>query len=239
MTETVGGQIPVVPQDAASVVLYKEGGNGLSILMGRRPPKSRFIPDAFVFPGGKVDPEDWQVEPTQPLEPQVEAALRATTKCTKAKARALANAAIRETFEETGLMLAERSRRTPSAVPGSWQTFEDQGLAPNHQVFRCIARAITPPNSPIRFHARFLTASAEATTGTLRATTELLDLAWYPLVEALKLPIIDVTEAVLEEVATLANQSKLGTATAQGPTLFMSYRDNRLLKRRREASRSL
>lgn len=238
MTKIADDQIPVIPQDAASVVLYKENGDGLSILMGRRPPKSRFIPDAFVFPGGKVDPEDWQIEPAQPLEPDVEAALRATTKCTRAKARALANAAIRETFEETGLMLASAAAGK-SEIKGSWEAFATQDLAPNHQAFRCIARAITPPNSRIRFHARFLTASATETSGTLQATPELLDLAWYPLVEALKLPIIDVTEAVLEEVAVLADRGRLGTASSQGPTLFMSYRDNKLLKRHRDASRSL
>ena len=57
------------PRDAASLLLLKKGSVGLSVLMGRRPPASAFIPDAFVFPGGKVDPDDRRAPCPLPLAP--------------------------------------------------------------------------------------------------------------------------------------------------------------------------
>ena len=68
--------LPVRPRDAASLLLLKPEGTGAAILMGRRPPSSSFIPDAFVFPGGKVDPQDRKVECPFPLEAETERGLR-------------------------------------------------------------------------------------------------------------------------------------------------------------------
>jgi 8-oxo-dGTP pyrophosphatase MutT (NUDIX family) len=190
------------PRDAASLLLLKPGTTGTAILMGRRPPASSFIPDAFVFPGGKVDPQDRQLACPFPLEAETLRGLRSGASVTAGTARALANAAIRETYEETGLLLARPADfRAPG--PGTWREFERKALGPDHTALRMIGRAITPSASPVRYHARFFVASAADVRGSLAPTEELLDLAWYPVSEALGLPIIDVTRLLLEEIARL------------------------------------
>jgi 8-oxo-dGTP pyrophosphatase MutT (NUDIX family) len=145
------------------------------------------MPDVYVFPGGRVDRSDAIAPATSELRPQVAAKLEQTTSRVKARARALGVAAIRETFEETGLVLGEHGR---------------QGLRPSLGHLDYVARAITPAGNPIRYHARFFLADAEALEGELRSNGELLDLAWLPIGKALELNIIDVTEFVLREAAS-------------------------------------
>jgi 8-oxo-dGTP pyrophosphatase MutT (NUDIX family) len=162
---------PVRPRHAASLILLRGQGPEAEVLMGRRPRKSRFAPDVFVFPGGGVEPGDR--ERPRPLSPLCARLAHAPGRL----AGALAAAAVRETVEETGLLLAD------------------------HAPLTLVARAITPTNSPVRFHARFFTADAADTEGKLADTDELSDLAWRPLAEARRtLPLFDITEAVLDAV---------------------------------------
>lgn len=159
---------PVRPRHAASLILLRGQGPEAEVLMGRRPRKSRFAPDVFVFPGGAVDPAD-RLNP-RPLSP-------VCARLTNAPGRlagALAAAAVRETLEETGLLLPEEAPLTLAA------------------------RAITPTNSPVRFHARFFRTDADHATGTLGDSDELSELAFRPLAEARKLPLFDITEAILD-----------------------------------------
>ncbi len=211
--EPIGG-VRVRPRDAASLVLVDERGAEPLILMGRRHARMKFIPDAFVFPGGKLDPEDLLVKPATPLG---DAAFGEKT-------QALAMAAIRETFEETGLLLAAPGDVGPDAG-ATWAEFRAQGIAPRLDALSGVARAITPAGSPIRFHARFFTASATELIGTLRGSGELEDLDWYPLSEALELPVIDVTEFVLHEIGRRA----AGNSRKRIP--LYCYRNNRPLVR--------
>ena len=77
-----------------------------------------------------------------------------------------------------------------------------QGSAgPDLSRLTLIARAITPTESPIRFHARFFHIDASGAQGQHAASSELADLDYRPLAEALKLPMFDITEAVLHHVA--------------------------------------
>ena len=202
------------PRDAASLVLVDERDGEPTILMGRRHARMSFVPDAFVFPGGKLDADDFVARPASDLPASVNFG---------PKARALAMAAVRETFEETGLVLA-----MPGDVGAqdaqSWAHFRERGIAPRLDALSALARAITPVGSPIRFHARFFTASASALEGTLAGSGELEDLDWYPLTEALKLPIIDVTEFVLHEVARRRNGGSHRVP-------LYSYRNGQPLKR--------
>lgn len=157
--------------------------------MGRRPVKSRFAPDVFVFPGGKLDRGDWRAASTRPLS--ADSVRRSAAP--PAMAEALAATALRETAEETGLILPR-----------------------DHGALTLIARAITPTNSPIRFHARFFLADWDEAHGAHADSHELTDLAFRPLDEVAKLPLMDVTEAVL---------AGLGE-TAPKPFLF-TYRHGR------------
>jgi len=165
------------------------------VLMGRRPRKSAFAPDVFVFPGGKLDAADRMVRPAVPLS---EACIRLTA-ASRRLAHALAAAALRETEEETGLILPLAS-----------------GAGADFSHLTLIARAITPTESPIRFHARFFQADAALTQGKMEATPELADLAYRPLAEALKLPMFDITEAVVRHVQT---------PTADEPAFLFTYRN--------------
>lgn len=217
---------PVKPRDAASLLLLEVGTRGFSVLMGRRPPASSFIPDAFVFPGGKMDPEDRHVPCPFPLEPDTAGAIQSGASVSDTRARALANAAIRETYEETGLLVA-RPADFRARAAGTWREFEDLGLGPDQGALRMIGRAITPSVSPVRYHARFFVARATSARGTLRASDELLDLGWYPIEEALRLPIIDVTRLMLEETRRWSRTAE--GARHEQPTrrLFVHYRSEK------------
>lgn len=193
--------------------------------MGRRPPKAVF-PEAYVFPGGRLDAADAAVAPATHLPPAVLEELRTHGACTAQLARALANAAIRETFEETGLLLAAPG--DPGVEHGLWASFRSQGIAPAHDRLRFLGRAITPTSAPVRFHARFFVADGEQVSGTIVGNGELSDIRWYALEEARRLPAIDVTQFVLAEIA--ANERG---QTRVAP--FFRYRRNRVLAKTADA----
>jgi 8-oxo-dGTP pyrophosphatase MutT (NUDIX family) len=86
---------PVRPRDAASLILLREGKSGLEVLIGRRGKGARFMPGRYVFPGGRVTPEDARAWAGERADPAPAGLL------------ALKRAALRETFEETGLVLGE------------------------------------------------------------------------------------------------------------------------------------
>jgi len=214
---------PVRPRNAASLVLVDRGGAEPKVLMGRRHSRMAFVPDAFVFPGGKLDPEDRRATPASPLKDEVLNALAACNH-SAAMAEALALAAIRETQEETGLFIAAPGE-IPEAAGTPWAPFRERRLAPHLGALSLLARAITPTESPIRFHVRFFVADATETEGTLASSGELEELDWYPLSDARKLPMIDVTEFMLAEIAAG------GPRKADRPPLY-SYRNGKPFVRR-------
>ncbi len=198
------------PRDAATLVLARGRGRDAEVLLGRREPRDRFMPDVYVFPGGRVDPSDATRPAASELRPAVAARLARTTS-NPGRARALAVAAVRETFEETGLVLGHRDR---------------SGVRPSLAELDFVARAITPAQNPIRYHARFFLAGGEALGGDLRSNGELLDLSWVPIPKALELNIIDVTEFVLQEVAL-----RLDGAAAPGVPLVCYRAGSRQIRR--------
>ncbi|MGB5092605.1 MAG: NUDIX hydrolase [Parvibaculum sp.] len=199
MTPPVRKAAPVKPRDAASLVLVDRRDGEPRVLMGKRHSRMAFAPDAFVFPGGKLDPDDFKVQPATGFSAQAHRLIE-NDKAARPMAQALAVAAIRETFEETGLLIAAPGDigTTPGAA---WAHFRHMNVAPRLDGLHLAARAITPTISPIRFHARFFVADAHSATGELRGSGELEELGWYTIEEALKLPVIDVTAFVLRGVA--------------------------------------
>ena len=195
---------PVRPRDAASLAILRGHGAATEVLLGRRASRHRFMPNVYVFPGGRLDRADVVARPASPLRPEVEARLCA--RWSADIARGLAVAAVRETFEETGLAFGR---------------VEQGRLAPELSALDYIARAITPPDSPIRYHARFFTARAEHAGGELRDSEELSDLRWLRPEEALRLPLVDVTEFVLQEIVR-----RVSGWTPPGAPLFC-YRGGR------------
>jgi 8-oxo-dGTP pyrophosphatase MutT (NUDIX family) len=118
--------------------------------------------------------------------------------------RALALAAIRETFEETGLLLGQASPPVPRAPAGMWRQFADHGVSPALSSLTLVARAITPPGRPKRFDTRFLTIDASAIAKRIEGITgpqsELIELAWVSLGEAKALDLPAITHVVLDEL---------------------------------------
>ena len=169
--------------------------------MGRRAARHRFVPHHYVFPGGRLDAADSISAVKSRLRPEV--AKRICAHCSPEMAHALAVAAARETYEETGLALG--------AADGFELDRLDYWL-----------RAITPSSSPIRFHARFFAAEAKHFSGTLQGNGELLDLDWRPVEECLRLPIVDVTEFLLRRLAA-------GQGFEDAP--LFSFRNGRVLVR--------
>jgi 8-oxo-dGTP pyrophosphatase MutT (NUDIX family) len=147
-----------------------------------------------------------------PLDPRAEAKLMQHVKRPNpAKARALVLTAIRETFEETGLLLGTK-RDTPPKVPdGEWSAFAEHKVHPDLSGIHFIARAVTPPGRSRRYDTRFFTADTSAIAhkveGVIGPEAELVELVWVPLNETKSLELMAITEIVLE---TLQEQIAAG-----------------------------
>ena len=195
------------PRDAATLILVRREGPVPEVLMGHRSARHVFMPNTFVFPGGRVDPEDARIPVAAPLRPSV--VHRLEKNATPTRTRALALAAVREAFEETGLLIGRPADGVdPARVPASWRPFFAQGVAPALDVLDYVFRAITPPGDVRRFHARFFIADARHIRGEVKGSGELLDLQWIPIDRAIEMPNTPgVTGRVLREVRRLLAQT--------------------------------
>ena len=194
------------PRDAATLILVRQKGKMPEVLLGCRAAKSAFMPNRYVFPGGRVDPADARIPIATPLDRFVDQRLQRAA--TPQRARALAVAAVRETFEETGLMLAERFKNGPPKEDFGehWKGFLDQGYGPALDRLDLIARAVTPPGRPRRFNARFFMARAEDASGEIRHSSEMGDIRWVRLDEARELPLPTITGLILGEIGRLVKE---------------------------------
>jgi 8-oxo-dGTP pyrophosphatase MutT (NUDIX family) len=194
----VGGVLR--PKDAATLVLVKRDGREPRVLMGQRHGNMAFMANKYVFPGGRIDPADMRIPVTSQLRPHV--AARAGHGSTPARARGLALAAIRETFEETGVLVGERSNIVPRTRAPAWKKYFAHKIVPRLDKLEIIARAVTPPNRTRRFDARFFMADASTIAHELEEAEneELLTPAWLTLTEARALDLPSITRTVLDEV---------------------------------------
>ena len=141
----------------------------------------------------------------RPLDPQVEARLmQQVARPSQTKAQAFGLSAIRETFEEAGLLIGLSRADSPPTPPGPWTEFVKNGLYPDLSALHFIARAITPPRYLRRFDARFFTADASAIThrvdGVVHGDAELVEINWLPISETRDLDLPDITRIVLQEI---------------------------------------
>ncbi len=181
-TPRAPGKRAVRPRHAASLIVWRMAGGEPEILMGMRHAKHRFMPSVLVFPGGRVDRADHGVKALSELRPQTEALLR--HRAPPSLARALGVAAVRELWEETGLLLGE-TRGT--------RLLADLGA------LDYLCRAVTPASRAMRFNARFLLAPAEAVRGEIGGSGELEGLGWYRLPAARGEQLADITRMILGE----------------------------------------
>ncbi|HKH95368.1 MAG TPA: NUDIX hydrolase [Beijerinckiaceae bacterium] len=198
----------VRPKNAATLIIIDRSGTKPKVLMGRRHTGHKFMPGKFVFPGGRIELGDRKMPVMGALNPRAEAALSArVTRPARHLGRALALASIRETFEETGLMLGTKDYGVPDDVPeGPWEAFREHGVFPDLEAVQFVARAITPPKRPKRFDTRFFAvdrrAIAHEVGGVIGPDAELIELAWVNLDEAKRLDLPTITTVILDELET-------------------------------------
>jgi 8-oxo-dGTP pyrophosphatase MutT (NUDIX family) len=208
------------PRDAATLLILDRSQAGSPrVLMGRRHMRHRFMPGMFVFPGGRVDPADSRVPVAGDYDPRVAEKLARDMKGPKtaARARAFTVAAIRETYEEAGVLVG-----APSPLSwigkGDMAAFSERGLLPDLAPVRLVARAITPPRRPRRFDTRFLAVFADAIADRLPEGTgpsgELEEVHWISLEDAKRLELPTITLTIIEELqARLAADPELSPET--------------------------
>ncbi|WEX11713.1 NUDIX domain-containing protein [Chelativorans sp. AA-79] len=222
----LGGK-PMRPRDAATLILIDRREGRYFVLMGRRHRRHVFMPGRFVFPGGRTDPADSRIAVASGLHPAEEAKLIARAgRGTAARARAIALSALRETYEEAGLLIGRTgsfSTRSPH-----WQGFVAAGVQPALDRLRYIARAVTPPGRVRRFDTRFLAAWRDDVAVELAEppTDELEEIGWLPIAEAVQLDIPAVTRTVLGDL-----QRRLETdpgLSPGGPVPFYFMRGTRM-----------
>ena len=167
-------------QDAsgASLAIYRRRPTHVEVLMGRRGSRDRFRPGVYVFPGGVLERADHHARPLSSLPAGFIADMGVGG--SHRRADALAMAAVRESFEEAGLIFGRPGDIGPSRH-NSWAAFRDRGLAPDLAELDYLGRAITPSIRPIRFHARFFSLPYEHVEGSIRGDGELEDLRWVRL----------------------------------------------------------
>ncbi|EBA12483.1 NUDIX hydrolase [Roseobacter sp. CCS2] len=199
-------------RDASTIIVLRDAATKPSVLMGQRGASAAFMPGKFVFPGGAVDANDGMV-PATALGALDEARLASESALSPT---ALAAAAIRELWEETGQVLGHPSPW--SDAPQGWRGFSATGHVPNAAALQFFFRAVTPAGRPRRFDARFFLADvAQLQTDPddfSNAEDELAHLQWVPLADARQFDLPFITQIVLAE---LLSHIKRGGPTASVP----------------------
>lgn len=217
----------VRPRDAASLILLRGQGRDLELLAGRRPKTVKFMPGVWVFPGGAIDPEDrrtWRVETGGAHLPPV-------------LARS-ARAALRETWEEVGVLVGRRSEAPPPEdrhrLTPIEAAYAERGVNAALNTLIYIGRAITPTRVFRRYNTRFFLADGEAVFGDPASSDELEDAGWHPIGRKELVPFRDVTQFMLARAVAV----RAGTAPPEVP-LFCTVRSKRRILVCREAARDI
>ncbi|QRY69568.1 NUDIX domain-containing protein [Ensifer sp. PDNC004] len=183
------------PRDAASIMLLDRVGGRVHVLMGRRHSAHAFMPDLYVFPGGRRDTGDHRIGFGSDLHPSVLRTLKVAGArgLSDARARALALAALRELYEEAGIAIGAPLPSAEAPVP----------FLPDLAKLRYMARAITPPGNTRRFDTRFFAVfadEAEIDPTRFLDSRELQDLQWIDVNATPSLRIPDITAVILADL---------------------------------------
>ncbi|HSR86397.1 MAG TPA: NUDIX hydrolase [Streptosporangiaceae bacterium] len=231
-----GDRDPVPPRDAATVMLVRSSAAGLEVYMLRRKASMAFAPGAYVFPGGSVDARDADEEVawTGPDAAEWGRAFDAPP----ALARALVCAAVRETFEEAGVLLAGESADSVVADTTSdeWEAdrqallhrsvslaelLRRRGLVLRADLLRPWSRWITPVVEPRRFDTRFFAAELPAGQRTRDVGGEASEVAWVAPEKAFKagergeIRLFPPTAVTLSELAACGDLETVLTGPRQ------------------------
>ena len=226
---------PVEPRPAATIVMLRDGPRGVETLLLRRTRRAGFVPGAWVFAGGRVDAADGEpaaVARLQGLSPG-DAALRLGLANDAApSAAAYYVAALREAFEETGLLVGRT--RTGAAAPSAGEdpsveavrdrllgdeiTFGDAldalEVVVDGTAVEYVAHWITPLQEHRRYDTRFFAARIEREREVLLHPAEMTDALWLTPAEALERHLDGALPMVFPTIRTLEDMRGFDTADA-------------------------
>jgi len=225
------------PADASTVVLLRtcpdNSTRDIEVLMVRRNQTSSFVPGFYVFPGGVVDPEDF--------ENGIERFIRGVDRVSasrllydiKSAGKALGTwvAAIRETFEEVGILFAQKKDGTPVAIGTGEERRRfcnhRQSLIENKMLFSQVLEAeelllpldrlhyfshwITPEFLPLRYDVRFFVAEMPPDQDVMHDGVELTGHVWIRPSEALRQYEQGMLDMVLPQIMTLEDLKNFKT----------------------------
>ena len=188
-------------RDAASVVLLRDSARGMETFTLTRATTMVFAASATVFPGGGVDAADHAVPAALQRSNSASAAPATAFDDDESLALPLMATAVRETFEESGVLLGlppesplpssqvrDSARRALEAQELSiWDLFAQLDIEPDFSVLHRTGRWITPQGQPRRYDARFFLAEMPAAQDALLGTTEATSAQWITPQQALKL----------------------------------------------------
>jgi 8-oxo-dGTP pyrophosphatase MutT (NUDIX family) len=223
----------VEPRDASTVVVVRDGAEGLEAYLLRRQQSMKFAPGMYVFPGGGVDETDTNTDVPWAGDPPPVWAERFG--CTEQTARGLVCAAVRETFEESGVLLAGPDAHSVVADTSGpeWQSARlalearefsfaefllKQGLVLRADLLGAWAHWITPAFEPRRFDTRFFVAVLPEGQAVGHLAREADRAVWAPLatvlasVDAGETAMLPPTHITCRELATLAAEDVLTAA---------------------------
>lgn len=196
-----GRATPAEPRNAATVVLMRAGSLGPEVYLLRRQVSMEFAAGMCVFPGGGVDPRDFDHTVAWAGPSPSEWAARLGVE--ESLARALVCAAVRETFEESGVLLAgaspesvvadttgddwERDRAALEARELAFTEFLDQrGLVLRTDLLGVWSGWLTPAFEPKRYRTWFFAAVLPEGQITRDVSTESSSVTWLPAIGAVE-----------------------------------------------------
>jgi 8-oxo-dGTP pyrophosphatase MutT (NUDIX family) len=213
-------------RDASTIIVLRDRATRARVLMGQRGKEAAFMPSKFVFPGGAVDAVDADI----PFARAPSDTCAARLSDADGQPLPLMAAAVRELWEETGLLLGTKDARAESLeAPRGWRGYLATGHLPDGAALEYVFRAITPPGRPRRFDARFFLADADALASDpddfSGAEDELSHLQWVPLDEVRGFDMPFITEVVLSELAArIAGRAASGVPFFDNATEHSRFR---------------
>lgn len=186
----------VRPKRAATIVLTHGDPKNPHILMGRRASRHDFMPSVYVFPGGRVDRSDSYADYTGTMTHFTRQILQSAY--TQRQALACLLCAIRETWEETGVWIAQDGIFERNVNDASWDAFRQAGKVPDISNIDVFGRAITPPHRHKRFDAWFFIKHLEGERPRAEDSRELLDVGWYTFDDIEDLPLQRATVMMVD-----------------------------------------
>jgi 8-oxo-dGTP pyrophosphatase MutT (NUDIX family) len=196
-----GTKEPAEPRDAATVVLMRQGHDGPEVYLLRRQVSMEFAGGMCVFPGGGVDPRDFDHTVAWAGPSPAEWAERLGVD--EAKARALVCTAVRETFEESGVLLAGESADSVVAdtTGTDWETdrvalearelamtefLDRRGLVLRTDLLGAWSGWLTPVFEPRRYRTWFFVAELPEGQRTRDVSSESDQVVWLPAITAVE-----------------------------------------------------